>query len=91
MPPFLNASNRLQLMRKPTVSKGYTMIKFYTKFVIKRGDSYVARHEIVPDVYVLREQRERAVVFHGFDAAMSFLRSMDFRDIDMFQIVPVKN
>lgn len=67
------------------------MIKFYTNFVIKRGDSYVARHEIAPQVYVLREQRERAIVFHGFDSAMSFLRSLDPRDPDSFQIVPVKN
>lgn len=67
------------------------MIKFYTNFIIKRGDSYVARHEIAPDVYVWSLRRERAIVFHGFDAAMCFLKSMDFRDIDMFQIVPVKN
>lgn len=88
MPPFLKCK---QLIRKPTVSKGYTMIKFYTNFVIKCGDSYVARHEIAPDVYVLREQRERAIVFHGFDSAMSFLRSLDPRNPDSFQIVPVKN
>lgn len=81
----------MQLMRKPTVNKGYTMIKFYTNFIIKRGDSYVARHEIVPDVYVLRQQRERAIVFHGLSAAMAFLRSLDPRDPDSFQIVPVKN
>lgn len=67
------------------------MIKFYTDFVIKRGDSYVARHEIAPDVYVLRSRRERAIVFHGFDAAMTFLRELDCRDTDTFQIVPVKN
>ena len=67
------------------------MIKFYTNLVIKCGDSYVARHEIAPHVYVLGEQRERAIVFHGFDSAMGFLRSMDLRDIDSFQIVPVKN
>lgn len=67
------------------------MIKFYTNLIIKRGDSYVARHEIAPDVFVLTPHRERAIVFHGFDAAMTFLREMDFRDIDMFQIVPVKN
>lgn len=67
------------------------MIKFYTKFVIKCGDSYVARHEIAPGVYALRAQRERAIVFHGFDSAMSFLRSMDLRDPDRFKIVPVKN
>ena len=78
-------------MRKPTVSKGYTMIKFYTKFVIKRGDSYVARHEFAPDVYVLRQQRERAIEFLGFDSAMNFLKSMAPRDPDSFQIVPVKN
>lgn len=78
-------------MRKPAVSKGYTMIKFYKNFIIKCGDSYVARHEIAPDVYVLMPQRERANVFHGFDSAMNFLRSLDPRDPDSFQIVPVKN
>ena len=67
------------------------MIKFYTNFVIKRGDSYVARHEIAPDVYVLRSQRERAIVFHGLDSAMNFLRSLGPSDPDRFQIVPVKN
>lgn len=67
------------------------MIKFYTNFVIKRGDSYVARHEIAPDVYFLMEQRERAIVFHGFDSAMNFLRSLDPRDPDSFKIVPVEN
>lgn len=67
------------------------MIKFYTNLIIKCGDSYVARHEIAPNVYVLSLQRERAIVFHGFDSAMSFLRSMDPRDPDTFQIVPVKN
>ena len=67
------------------------MIKFYTKLIIKRGDSYVARHEIAPNVYVLMPQRERAIVFHGLDSAMSFLRSLDPRDPDSFQIVPVKN
>lgn len=67
------------------------MIKFYTNFVIKCGDSYVARHEIAPYVYVLRPQRERAIVFHGFDSAMGFLKKMDLRDPDTFQIVPVKN
>lgn len=67
------------------------MIKFYTTLIIKRGDSYVARHEFAPHVYVLREQRERAIVFHGFDSAMGFLRSLDPRDPDSFQIVPVKN
>lgn len=81
----------MQLMRKPTVSKGYTMIKFYTNLIIKRGDSYVARHEIAPYVYVLRPQRERAIVFHDFDSAMNFLKEMDLRDPDAFQIVPVKN
>lgn len=65
------------------------MIKFYTNFVIKRGDSYVARHGLVPEVYVLRPQRERAIVFYGLDSAMNFLKSMDLRD--SFQIVPVKN
>ena len=67
------------------------MVKFYTKLVIKRGDSYVARHEIAPDVYVLREQRERAIVFQGFDSAMNFLRSLTPREPDSFQIAPVKN
>ena len=67
------------------------MIIFYTNFIIKRGDSYVARHELVPEVYVLLPQRERAIVFHGFDSAMSFLKSLDPRDPDSFQIVPVKN
>jgi len=67
------------------------MIKFYTNFVIKRGDSYVARHELVPEVYVLRPQRERAIVFHDLDSAMTFLRSSGPRDPDSFQIVPVKN
>lgn len=86
MPPFLKCK---QLMRKPTVRKGYTMIKFYTNLIIKCGDSYVAEHEIAPHIYVLREQREHAIVFHDFDAAMSFLRSLD--DPDRFQIVPVKN
>lgn len=88
MPPFLKCK---QLMRKPTAIKGYTMIKFYTNFVIKRGDSYVARHEIAPDVYVLGPQRERAIVFHGLDSAMSFLRSLNPSEPDSFQIVPVKN
>ena len=88
MPPFLEC---MQLMHKPTVSKGYTMIKFYTNLIIKCGDSYVARHEIAPDVYVLMEQRERAIVFYGFDSAMSFLRSLAPREPDSFQIVPVKN
>lgn len=91
MPPFLNASNRLQLIHKPTVNKGYTMIKFYTNFIIKRGDSYVAEHEFVEGIYVLSPHREHAIVFHGLDAAMSFLRSMECRDPDTFQIVPVKN
>ena len=67
------------------------MIKFYTKLVIKCGDSYVATHEIAPHVYVLCEQRERAIVFHGFDSAMTFLKSLAPRDPDRFQIVPVKN
>lgn len=67
------------------------MIKFYTNLIIKRGDSYVATHEFLPGVYVLSPHRERAIVFHGLDAAMSFLRSMDCRDIDTFQIVPVEN
>ena len=67
------------------------MIKFYTNLIIKCGDSYVARHEIAPCVYVLRPQRERAIVFHGFDSAMNFLKEMDLRDSDRFQIVPVKN
>lgn len=91
MPPILNAIDCLQLMRKPTVNKGYTMIKFYTNLVIKRGDSYVAWHEYIPDVYVLTPHRERAIHFNSFDAVMSFLRSMECRDIDIFQIVPVKN
>lgn len=88
MPPFLKCR---QLMRKPAVSKGYIMIKFYTNFVIKRGDSYVARHEIAPNIYVLGPQRERAIVFHGLDSAMCFLRLLDPREPDSFQIVPVKN
>lgn len=67
------------------------MIKFYDKFYIMCGDSYVARHEIAPDVYVLRPQRERAIEFLGFDDAKTFLRSLDPRDPDSFQIVPVKN
>ena len=67
------------------------MIKFYTNFIIKRGDSYVARHEIAPHIYVLRPQRERAIVFHGLDSAMTFLRSLGPSDPDAFQIVPVKN
>ena len=67
------------------------MIKFYTNLIIMRGDSYVARHEIAPDVYVLRPQRERAIVFHGFDSAMNFLRELDPHDPDSFKIVPVKN
>lgn len=88
MPPFLKCK---QLIHKPTVRKGYTMIKFYTNFIIKCGDSYVARPELVPEVYVLRPQRERAIVFHGLDSAMNFLKEMDLRDPDTFQIVPVKN
>lgn len=88
MPPFLKCR---QLIHKPTVSKGYTMIKFYTNLIIKRGDSYVGRHEIAPGVYVLPPQRERAVVFHGFDSAMNFLRSLGPSDPDRFQIVPVEN
>ena len=67
------------------------MIKIYTNFVIKRGDSYVARHEIAPYVYVLRPQRERAIVFHGLNSARSFLRELNPSDPDAFQIVPVKN
>lgn len=67
------------------------MIKFYTNFVIKRGDSYVGTHEYLPGVYVWSLRRERAIVFHGLDAAMSFLRTLDCRDPDTFQIVPVKN
>lgn len=67
------------------------MIKFYTNLIIKCGDSYVARHEIAPGVYVLSPQRERAIVFHGFDDAMNFLKSIDPSDPDRFQIVPVKN
>lgn len=91
MPPFLNASNRLQLIHKPTVSKGYTMIKFYTNFIIKRGYSYVATHELLPEVYVLSPRRERAIVFHGFDTAITFLRTMCADNIDEYNIVPVKN
>lgn len=67
------------------------MIKFYTKFVIKRGDSYVAEREFAPHVYVLRSQRERAIVFHGFDSAMNFLRELNPSEPDSFKIVPVKN
>lgn len=67
------------------------MIKFYTNFIIKCGDSFVGEHEYLPGVYVLRLHRERAIVFHGLDAAMSFLRSMECREPDTFQIVPVKN
>ena len=67
------------------------MIKFYTNLIIKCGDSYVARHEIAPDVYVLRSQRERAIEFLGFDDAMNFLRSLAPREPDSFKIVPVKN
>ena len=67
------------------------MIKFYTKFVIKCGDVYVGRHEFLPGIYVLTPHRERAIVFHGFDSAMNFLKSMDSRDPDTFKIVPVKN
>ena len=64
------------------------MIKFYTNLIIKRGDLYVGRHEFLPYVYVLTPHRERAINFLGFDAAMSFLKSMDCRDIDTYQIVP---
>lgn len=67
------------------------MIKFYTNFIIKCGDSFVATHEYIPEVYVLSPRRERAIVFHGLDAAMCFLRSMGCREPDTFQIVPVKN
>lgn len=91
MPPFLNASDCLQLIHKPTVSKGYTMIKFYTHFIIKCGDLYVAWHEFVEEIYVLSPHRERAIEFLGFDDAMNFLRSMECREPDTFQIVPVKN
>lgn len=67
------------------------MIKFYDKFIIMRDDSFVARHEFVQDVYVLTPHRERAIVFKGFDAAISFFSVIDTNNIDKFKIVPVEN
>lgn len=77
-------------MRNSTVSKGYTMIKFYDNFYIMRGESYVAMHEFVPGVYVLTPHRERAIVINGFDTAITFLSVID-TNIDKFIIVPVEN
>lgn len=67
------------------------MIKFYTNFIIKCGDSYVAWHEFAQGIYVLSPHRERAIEFLSLDDAVSFVRALDSRDPDTFQIVPVKN
>lgn len=67
------------------------MIKIYDKFYIMHGESYVAMHEFVPDVYVLTPHRERAIVFKGFDAAISFFSVIGTNNIDKFKIVPVEN
>ena len=67
------------------------MIKFYTNLIIKRGDLYVGRNESLPYVYVLTPHIERAIVFHGFDTAITFLRTMCVNGIDNYKIVPAEN
>lgn len=66
------------------------MIKIYDKFYVMRGDSYVARHAFATHVYVWSPNRERAVVFADFDAALTFIKEW-FGVNDAYKIVPVEN